>query len=76
MVKHSARLARAEQRVVELSRRATRTSRPALLESVLAKADCALAGDVLEPADWTNAPAPVVAHRERLLEWLRTRRHD
>lgn len=80
MGKHSARLARAEQdahrREVELARRATSASRPALLDSVLAKADCALAGDVLPPADWTNAPGQVVAHRERLLEWLRTRRQD
>ena len=67
------KLERIEQRVVGLSRRAVDTTRPALLESVLAKAERALRGEALEPADWTNARPDVVAHRERLLEWARTK---
>lgn len=42
----------------------------ALLDSIIAKAERALAGDIGAPADWTNAPAALVAHRERLLEWV------
>lgn len=74
MTKHRTRLERAEQRAVELSRRATTTNRAALMDGIIAKAERALRGEVLEPADWTNAPAAVREHRERLLECLRTRR--
>lgn len=44
--------------------------RPALLASVIAKLDRVLAGEGLPPADWTNAPPEVVAHRDRLLSKL------
>lgn len=73
MTKNRTKLERMEQRVVELSQRATDISRPARLESVLAKAEQVLRGEVLEPADWTNARPDVAAHREKLLEWLRTK---
>ena len=70
-------IATIKRRVARLERLALKKSQAttpdaALMDGILAKAD----GEALEPADWTNAPAQVVAHKERLLEWLRTRRHD
>ena len=62
-----------ERRAAKLSRRVVWTPSAALVEGILAKAERALRGDVLEPADWTNARPDVVAHRERLLEWVRTK---
>ena len=74
-MRHSSRL----ERIARVAaRRAgglpTTTERAALLACVLAKAERALAGECLQPADWTNAPQAVAAHRERLLEWVRTKR--
>jgi len=75
MGKTAARLTRAEQdthrREVELARRATSASRPELLKRVIEMSERVLAGEELEPADWTNARPEVVAHRERLLECIR-----
>ena len=65
----AARLERLEQLAVERPR-VVWTPSAALLASVMAKAERALRGDAAEPADWTNARPDVVAHRERLLEWL------
>jgi len=56
------------------SARATDTARPVLLAGVMAKAEQVLRGDVLEPADWTNAPAALREHRKRLLAWVETGR--
>ena len=63
------RLRRLEQLAVERPR-VVWTPSAALLASVMAKAERALRGDAAEPADWTNARPDVVAHRERLLEWV------
>ncbi len=54
---------------------ARRTFAPAgeLVDEVLATAEWLLAGDIGAPANWTNAPAALVAHREKLLEWVRTK---
>ena len=61
------------RRLERLAPRFVWTPSAALLASVMAKAERALRGDAAEPADWTNARPDVVAHRERLLEWVRTK---
>ena len=58
------------RRLERLAPRFVWTPSAALLASVMAKAERALRGDAAEPADWTNARPDVVAHRERLLEWV------
>ena len=58
------------KRLERFAPRVAWTPSAALLASVIAKAERALRGDAAEPADWTNARADVVAHREGLLEWL------
>ena len=58
------------RRLERLAPRVVWTPSAALLASVMAKAERALRGDAAEPADWTNARPDVVAHRERLLEWV------
>lgn len=58
------------RRLERLAPRFVWTPSAALLEGVMAKAERALRGDAAEPADWTNARPDVVAHRERLLEWV------
>ena len=65
----AARLERLERLAVERPL-GVWTPSATLLASVIAKAERALRGDAAEPADWTNARPDVVAHRERLLEWL------
>lgn len=69
----SSRLKRLESMARNQGRRAAMTSRPALLDSIRAKLDRVERGEVLEPTDWTNAPPDVVAHRDKLLEWLHER---
>ena len=61
------------RRLERLAPRVVWTPGAALLEGVMAKAEHVLAGGAAEPADWTNARPDVVAHRERLLEWVRTK---
>jgi hypothetical protein len=61
------------RRLERLAPRVVWTPSAALLASVMAKAERALDGRAAEPADWTNARPDVVAHRERLLEWVRTK---
>jgi hypothetical protein len=58
------------RRLERLAPRVVWTPSAALLASVMAKAERALDGRAAEPADWTNARPDVVAHRERLLEWV------
>lgn len=48
--------------------------RPALLASVIEKLDRVCLGEELPPADWTNAPPEVKAHRDRLLSRLESKK--
>ena len=70
MTKTRTRLERLERAA---PRQVATLDRLTLLDAIVAKSERVLAGDAAEPADWTNAPAALVAHRERLLEWVRTK---
>lgn len=72
MTTNRTKLERIERRAARLSLPID-TARPALLASVLAKAEQVLRGDVLEPASHQDTTPDIAAHRERLLAWVSTR---
>jgi len=54
----------------------TNERRAALYAQVIARAADASDGAPMPAADWSNADAATVAHRERLLRWIHGTRND